>query len=82
MKNPKDIRYGLIVVDPTQKGENMDILHFVGYWEKPTRDDAVSVMQELASDEEFGLIDIAHQLEIFPAPDEIVRQYIDLISKE
>jgi hypothetical protein len=34
-QDPKDIKYGLMVVDPNQEGEMLDILHFVGYWEKP-----------------------------------------------
>jgi len=36
----KDIKYGLIVIDPLQEGDMMDILHFVGYWNKPTKSDA------------------------------------------
>jgi hypothetical protein len=32
--NIKDIKYGLMVIDPTQEGEMMDILHFVGYWKE------------------------------------------------
>jgi len=35
--NPKDIKYGLMVIDPVQEGEMMDILHFVGYWNEPTK---------------------------------------------
>ena len=75
----KDIKYGLIVIDPTQEEEMMDILHFVGYWNKPTKKDADSLRQELMTDEEFGLTKIAHRLDILPAPDYIVKQYINEI---
>ena len=30
-KDVKDIKYGLMVIDPEQEGEMKDILHFVGY---------------------------------------------------
>ena len=71
----KDMKYGLIVIDPTQKDEMMDILHFVGYWNKPTNKDADLLREELMTDEEFGLTDIAHRLDILPAPDYIVEEF-------
>lgn len=74
--NPKDIKYGLMVIDPTQESEMMDILHFVGYWEQPSKEDAMSLREELMTDEEFGLTEIAHRLDILPAPDYIVKEYI------
>ena len=80
--NPKDIKYGLMVIDPTQESEMMDILHFVGYWEKPTKSDADSLRQELMVDEEFGLTEIAHRLDILPAPDYIVQEYVNMINHE
>ncbi len=80
--NPKDIKYGLMVIDPTQEDEMMDILHFVGYWEKPTKSDADSLRQELMVDEEFGLTEIAHRLDILPAPDYIVQEYVNMINHE
>ena len=78
--NPKDIKYGLIVIDPKQEGEMMDILHFVGYWNKPTKNDANSLREELMEDEEFGLTEIAHRLDILPAPDYIVKEYVERIN--
>jgi hypothetical protein len=73
--NIKDIKYGLIVIDPTQEDEMMDILHFVGYWNKPTKKDADLLREELMTDKEFGLTEIAHRLDILPAPDYIVEEY-------
>lgn len=78
--NPKDIKYGLIVVDPTQESEMLDILHFVGYWNKPNEQDAASLREELMTDKEFGLTEIAHRLDILPAPDYIVKQYIEKMN--
>jgi hypothetical protein len=79
--NLKDIKYGLIVIDPTQEGDMMDILHFVGYWNEPTKADADSLREELISDGEFGLTEIAHRLDILPAPDYIVKHYIENIAE-
>jgi hypothetical protein len=80
--NTSDIKYGLIVVDPRQQDEMLDILHFVGYWEKPTKKDADSLREELMTDEEFGLTDIAHLVDILPAPDYIVEEYKKILSDE
>lgn len=73
--NFKDIKYGLMVIDPSQEGEMMDIIHFVGYWNEPTKEDADSLREELMTDEEFGLTEIAHRLDILPAPDYIVEEF-------
>ena len=78
----KDIKYGLMVIDPTQEGEMMDILHFVGYWEKPTKTDVDSLREELINDEEFGLTEIAHRLDILPAPDYIVKEFMNNVGDD
>jgi hypothetical protein len=83
MKNEpqiQDLKYGLMVIDPTQKGEMLDILHFVGYWEQPTLSDAESLRTELMTDATFGLTDIAHRLEILPAPDYLVHEYLQILT--
>ncbi len=74
-KDVKDIKYGLMVIDPEQEGEMKDILHFVGYWEEPTKMDADLLREELMTDEEFGLTEIANRLNILPAPDYIVEEF-------
>lgn len=74
----KPFKYGLIVVDSSQEpdGDDMlNILHFVGYWEEPKKSDADSLREELMKDEEFGLTEIAHKVDILPAPDYIVEEY-------
>lgn len=79
--DPRDIKYGLIVVDPTQEDEDLDILHFCGYWNKPTKKDADLLREELMTDESFGLTEIAHRLDILPCPDYILEQYLEEIRE-
>lgn len=80
--NIKDIKYGLIAVDPTQEGDMKDILHFCGYWNKPSKEDAESLLEELKTDEEFGLTEIADRLVIIPAPEDIVEHFINNTENE
>jgi hypothetical protein len=75
-KDVKDIRYGLMVIDPEQEGEMKDILHFVGYWKEPNKNDASQLREELMTDEEFGLTEIASRLVILPAPEYIIKEFI------
>jgi hypothetical protein len=75
--------HGLIVVDPKNiKDDMLDILHFVGYWGEPTSRDVESLRLELRDDETFGLQDVWDQLEILPAPEEVVAEYIQLFDDE
>jgi hypothetical protein len=74
---PRDIKYGLIVVDPLQKGEYLDILHFVGYWDKPTKQDADLLRKELQEDVEFELTEIAHRLDILPCPGNLLGEFLN-----
>ncbi len=70
------INYGLIVLDKRQaQHENLDILHFCGYKKEPNQQDAKHLMEELATDKEFGLTDIVEHLEILPAPKYIVEKF-------
>jgi hypothetical protein len=75
-KDVKDIKYGLMVIDPEQEGEMKDILHFVGYWEEPNKTDADQLREELMTDKEFGLTEIASRLVILPAPEYIIKEFI------
>jgi hypothetical protein len=79
--DPRDIKYGLIVVDPNEEADMLSILHFAGYWEEPTQVDIDSLRKELVEDESFGLTLHMDQLEILPAPQYIVDQYVkDIIE--
>ena len=78
--NPKDIKFGLIAVDPTQEGDMKDVLHFCGYWNQPTLVDVESLKEELKTDPDFGLTDIADRLDIIPAPDWLVKEFVQQIE--
>jgi len=79
--NPRDIKYGLIAVDPKQEGDMLTILHFTGYFEEPTQIDVDNLRKELAEDKSFGLTLLMDQLEILPAPQYIVDRYVkDIIE--
>lgn len=78
----KDIKWGLIVVDPNQEGDMLDILHFVGYLLPPTQDDIDSLRWELSNDGEFGLTHIMGRLEIFPCPENILEEYRKIIRED
>jgi hypothetical protein len=81
MKMNEPFKYGLIVVDPTQESDMLDILHFVGYWVEPKLKDAQSLREELMTDEEFGLTHIAHRVDILPAPEYVVQEYIKIYKQ-
>jgi hypothetical protein len=79
IRDLKDIKYGLIAIDPqtlNKETGTVDITHFVGYWNEPTKQDAESLLEELKNDKEFGLTEIADRLQIIEAPEEIVDYYI------
>lgn len=70
-----EINHGLVV-----KTENGDIVHFVGYDEQPTLEDAENLYHELNHDESFGLAKIIDSLSIEVADEETVsifRNYVE-----
>jgi transposase-like protein len=79
-QNVSDIKYGLIFVDSNKDEENLDILNFCEYWNKPSKKDAEHLREELLNDNEFGLTDIVRRLDIIPAPDYIVKEFTSNID--
>jgi hypothetical protein len=79
--NKTPFKYGLIVIDPSQEDEMVDILHFTGYWEKPGKPEVDSLRNELMTNEEFGLTEIAHRLDILFAPEYIVNEYLKIYNE-
>jgi hypothetical protein len=69
------INYGLIVMDPSEPGNEKTILHFCGYQEPITERDVESLREELKNDPEFGLQDKWDKVVITEAPDEILKLY-------
>ncbi|MDD5649138.1 MAG: hypothetical protein PHF86_01785 [Candidatus Nanoarchaeia archaeon] len=74
------INYGLIVVNPEQKGDELDILHFCGFEKEPTIDDANNLRNELRDDPSFELQNIWDKVDILPAPENIVEEYRKIIN--
>lgn len=72
-----DIKYGLIVIDSEEEGDK-NILHFCGYENPVTKEDADALRHELMTDEEFGLTEIIHRLDILPCPDELLKRIISI----
>jgi hypothetical protein len=64
LENIEDCTHGIIVFDPeSEDGEMVEMVHFVGYWSKPEKEEFDSLAKELAEDDQFGLVDIANRLE-------------------
>jgi hypothetical protein len=75
------INYGLIVMDPSEPGDQKTILHFCGYQEPISDRDVESLREELKNDPEFGLQDKWDKVVIVEAPDEILKEYQDAFSE-
>jgi len=72
--SPKEIKYGMIAVPRGLKNiEVEDVVHFVGFWEKPGESDYNAIREELETDPEFGLIDM--EFDLLEAPQEIFDFY-------
>ena len=67
--------YGLMVIDPREEGDKRNILHYCAYEKEPTQKDADQLREELRTEEEFGLQDIADIVEIYPATEEVVEHF-------
>lgn len=78
----KDIKYGLIALDPLQEGEFKSILHFCGYWDQPGENEFRELKRELMEDEDFGLTDIAERLVIVECPSDLVAEFIKDVPNE
>jgi hypothetical protein len=78
-----EFKYGLMVIDPTIVDEDdCNIVHFVGYLEEPTKEDAKQLREELRDDPEFGLQDMWDKVDIFPAPQEIVDHFLSCYNED
>jgi len=78
LENLEGCTYGIIVVDPeSQNDKDIEMVHFVGYWEKPDKEDFEDVKRELKEDDQFGLVDIAEKLEYIVCTGEELREIIE-----
>jgi hypothetical protein len=76
------INYGLIVMNPSEEGDQKTILHFCGYQEPISERDVELLREELKNDPEFGLQDKWDKVIIVEAPDEVLKEYQDAFSKD
>jgi hypothetical protein len=72
-------KYGIMVIDPMKplKNGSYEVVHFVGYWEKPTDEDANRLREELRIDSDIGLRDIADKVIMYPATEDCLKFYND-----
>jgi hypothetical protein len=82
MEEIKEFTHGIMAINPNQPDENddLEILHFVGYWSEPTEDDVISLWEELKTNGDFGLKDYMDEVELRPAPTEIVEYYNKVVN--
>lgn len=80
-KTIKNIKYCLMVTDPTQEGKFRKVMHLVGYIHKPSREDADLLRELFMMDEGYGFYEIADKLEISLAPDSLVKEFIKAAQK-
>ena len=81
--NVRDIKYGLVAIDPTQEGDMKTVLHFCGYIEQPGENELRSLMNELKTNKTFGLTEIADRLDYLAAPEDLIEMYVQqLIENE
>lgn len=82
-KKLSTITHGLMVIDSeSDDGESGVVIHFVGYWAEPTKEDVEHLYEELKNDEEFGLNEIIDRLIILPATKEVIEYYKNLENEE
>jgi hypothetical protein len=75
--------HGIIAIDPLDADEedNLAIVHFIGLWKAPTKEAFEDFVNEIKTDPEFGLTEIADRLVILPAPSEIVEIYNEMVQE-
>ena len=77
LENIEDCTHGIIVFDPkSDDGETIELVHFVGYWSEPDKEAFDSLAKELAEDDQFGLVDIAHRLEYIGCDGDDLRRLL------
>ena len=71
-------KYGIVVLHPTRIDDdgNHLVVHFAGYWKKPTKADFKHIKDELTNNPEFEFTDIIDELEYLPA----TKEYIDFFN--
>ncbi len=78
----ENFTHGIIAVDPIDVDENdmVRVVHFIGLWEEPTKEAFQQYENEIKTDPEFGLIEIADRIVVLPASPEIVEMYNEIVN--
>lgn len=71
--------HGIMVTNPDEPFDDgsIPVVHFVGYWSEPSSEDVLGLIDELHTDKEFGLTEIADTLDYLPATQEVI-EYMNL----
>ena len=71
-KSIMEISHGIAAVKKIGDSQAIDVLHFCGYFEKPSAADYDSLLKELTENPEFGLTD--EKFELIEAPQDLIDQ--------
>jgi hypothetical protein len=73
----KKFTHGIMAVDPDNIDENDEvaIVHFIGLWQAPTREEFEIYENEIKTSPKYGHAEIADRIIVLPAPPEIVEKY-------
>jgi hypothetical protein len=71
-KGVMNITHGIAAVKKRRDSQEIEVLHFCGYFEKPSAEDYEHLLAELTENPEFGLID--EKFELIEAPQDLIDQ--------
>jgi hypothetical protein len=78
----KKFTHGIVVIDPIpDENDEVEIVHFIGLWEAPTKEVFLQYEKEIKTDPEFGLIEIIDRIEVLPASEEILEMYNKMVQE-
>jgi len=78
----KKFTHGIIAVDPLNEiDEEVAVVHFIGLWNEPTEEEFLVYKNEMLTNPEYGLVDIADRIVVLPAPPEIVEKYYNMAEE-
>jgi hypothetical protein len=69
-KTVQDITHGIVAIRKEKKKNEIQVLHFCGYFEEPSLADYEDLRKELTDDSEFGLVD--QEFELVPATEQMI----------
>ena len=61
--------------------KKVTIVHFIGLWQKPTKEEFEEYEKEIKTNSKFGHAEIADRIVLLPAPPEILEEYYKLANE-